>query len=126
MYNPANRCLVSDGHNMAESHMVWFALVTAGIFEIVWAFALKESHGFTRVGPSILAISGLVLSLALLAYAMRSLPLSVAYLTWTGIGAAGSFLVGVVLLGESASLLRVTAAGLVIAGVVLMKLSCPS
>src|ERR1700685_4610168 len=107
MYTLANRRLVSDRHNMAESHMVWFVLVTAGIFEIVWAFALKESYGFTRVGPSLLAISGLVLSLALLAYAMRSLPLSVAYLTWTGIGAAGSFLVGVVPLGESAALRRV-------------------
>ena len=95
----------------------------AGIFEIVWAYFMKLSDGFTKLTPSILTIFFMVLSFGLLAYAMRSLPLGTAYTIWTGIGAVGSFLVGILVLGEPASAMRMLAAVLIISGLVLMKLS---
>jgi len=103
--------------------MAWVVLVLAGIFEIVWAYAMKLSEGFTRLTPSIITLVFMVLSFALLAYAMRTLPLGTAYTIWTGIGAVGSFLVGVFILGEPASAMRMLAAVLIISGLVLMKLS---
>ena len=103
--------------------MAWVVLVLAGIFEIVWAYAMKLSEGFTRLTPSIITLVFMILSFALLAYAMRTLPLGTAYTIWTGIGAVGSFLVGVFILGEPASAMRMLAAILIISGLVLMKLS---
>lgn len=103
--------------------MAWIVLVLAGIFEIVWAYAMKLSEGFTRFPPSIITLVFMVLSFTLLAYAMRTLPLGTAYTIWTGIGAVGSFLVGVFILGEPASAMRMLAAVLIISGLVLMKLS---
>jgi quaternary ammonium compound-resistance protein SugE len=103
--------------------MAWIVLVLAGIFEIVWAYAMKLSEGFTRLTPSIITLVFMVLSFALLAYAMRTLPLGTAYTIWTGIGAVGSFLVGIFILGEPASAMRMLAAVLIISGLVLMKLS---
>ena len=103
--------------------LAWIVLIFAGIFEIVWAYFMKLSDGFTKLTPSILTIFFMVLSFGLLAYAMRSLPLGTAYTIWTGIGAVGSFLVGIFVLGEPASAMRMLAAVLIISGLVLMKLS---
>src|SRR5690606_22666498 len=103
--------------------MTWIILVFAGLFEIVWAYSMKLSEGFTKLTPSIFTIVFMVLSFVLLAYAMRTLPLGTAYTIWTGIGAVGSFLVGVIVLGEPASAMRMLAAVLIISGLVLMKLS---
>lgn len=103
--------------------MAWFYLFVAGLLEIVWAFSMKASHGFTRLTPSIITIVAMIASFALLAYAMRFLPLGTAYMVWTGIGAAGAFVVGIVFLGESVAPMRIVAACLVLSGIVLMKLS---
>lgn len=103
--------------------MAWVVLVFAGIFEIVWAYTMKMSEGFTKLTPSIITLFFMILSFGLLAYAMRTLPLGTAYTIWTGIGAIGSFLVGIFILGEPATAMRMLAAVLIISGLVLMKLS---
>ncbi|MDM1755494.1 quaternary ammonium compound efflux SMR transporter SugE [Acinetobacter towneri] len=103
--------------------MAWMMLILAGIFEVVWAYFMKLSDGFSKLTPSIVTIFFMILSFALLAYAMRTLPLGTAYTIWTGIGAVGSFLVGVFVLGEPASAMRMLAAVLIISGLVLMKIS---
>lgn len=103
--------------------MAWIVLVFAGIFEIIWAYTMKMSEGFTKLSPSIITLFFMVLSFGMLAYAMRSLPLGTAYTIWTGIGAIGSFAVGIFVLGEPATALRMLAAILIISGLVLMKLS---
>lgn len=103
--------------------MAWVYLFAAGVLEIVWAAAMKQSDGFTRLWPSILTLVGMVLSFWLLALAMRALPLGTAYTVWTGIGAVGAFLVGIAFLGEPLSMLRGLAAGLIVAGIVLMRVS---
>lgn len=103
--------------------MAWITLLLAGIFEIVWAYSMKLSDGFTKVTPTIVTIVFMILSFGLLSYAMRTLPLGTAYTIWTGIGAVGSFLVGIFLLGEPASAMRMLAAVLIISGLVMMKLS---
>jgi quaternary ammonium compound-resistance protein SugE len=93
------------------------------LLEVVWAYFMKQSAGFTRIGPSIGALAFMFASFGLLSYAMRTLPLGTSYVVWTGIGAVGAFLVGMVALGESASPLRVLAALLIVSGLVLMKLT---
>ena len=103
--------------------MAWFYLTAAGILEVVWAFALKQSDGFTKPIPSLITIVGMALSFWLLALAMKSLPLGTAYTVWTGIGALGAFALGVFVLGEPATSLRVLAAALIVLGLVLMKVS---
>ncbi len=103
--------------------MAWASLFLAGVFEIVWASAMKASDGFTRPWPVVLMVVTMALSFALLAYAMRVLPLGTAYAIWTGIGALGSFVVGILLMGEPATAMRIGAAGLILSGIVLMKLS---
>ncbi|MCO8048951.1 DMT family transporter [Acinetobacter towneri] len=103
--------------------MAWMMLILAGIFEVVWAYSMKLSDGFSKLTPSIVTIFFMILSFALLAYAMRTLPLGAAYTIWTGIGAVGSFLVGIFVLGEPASAMRMLAAVLIISGLVLMKIS---
>ena len=103
--------------------MAWVYLVLAGIFEIVWASAMKQSQGFTRLWPSVLTISGMLISFALLSWSMRSLPLGTAYTIWTGIGAVGAFVVGIVLFGEAVTVMRITAAVMIIGGLLLMKLA---
>jgi quaternary ammonium compound-resistance protein SugE len=105
--------------------MAWIILIIAGLFEVVWAFAMKQSEGFTRLGPSLVTAGAMALSVGLLAWSMRSLPLGTAYSVWTGIGAVGAFVVGIVVLGESTSALRLLAALLIIGGLVLMKVSSP-
>lgn len=103
--------------------MAWMMLILAGIFEVVWAYSMKLSDGFSKLTPSIVTLFFMILSFALLAYAMRTLPLGTAYTIWTGIGAFGSFLVGIFVLGEPASAMRMLAAVLIISGLVLMKIS---
>jgi quaternary ammonium compound-resistance protein SugE len=103
--------------------VAWVALVLAGLFEIVWATAMKQSQGFSRLWPSVVTIGGMIVSFALLSWSMRSLPLGTAYTIWTGIGAVGAFLLGILVFGESASALRIAAALLIVSGLVLMKLA---
>lgn len=103
--------------------MAWIILVAAGLFEILWAYAMKESNGFTRFWPTVLTGIGTVASIALLSLSMKTLPLGTAYMVWTGIGAVGAFLVGVLWLGESLTPMRVAAALLILAGLLLMKLA---
>lgn len=105
--------------------MAWVALVFAGLLEVVWALAMKQSEGFTRFWPSLVTLVAMLASFGLLAYSMRALPLGTAYTIWTGIGAVGAFAVGVAVLGESLSAGRVVAALLIIGGLVLMKTSSP-
>jgi quaternary ammonium compound-resistance protein SugE len=103
--------------------MAWIYLVIAGLLEVAWAFCMKQSAGFTRLWPSIGTITFMIASFALLSYAMRTLPLGTAYTVWTGIGAVGAFIVGIVVLHEPASALRVLAAVLIVSGLALMKLT---
>ena len=103
--------------------MAWVALVVAGLLEIVWATAMKQSQGFTRLWPSVITITGMVISFALLSWSMRTLPLGTAYTVWTGIGAVGAFVLGIIVFGEAASAMRVLAAVMIVGGLVLMKLS---
>ena len=103
--------------------MAWVYLVAAGILEIVWAYAMKQSHGFTRLVPTAIMHVTMIGSFGLLSISMRTLPLGVAYTIWTGIGAVGAFVVGVTILGEAATPARILAALLIVSGLVLMKLS---
>ena len=103
--------------------MAWIMLTAAGLLEVVWAFSLKQSHGFTRLTPSVVTIVAMAASFGLLSLAMRVLPLGTAYTIWTGIGALGAFVVGIAFLGEAATPQRILAALLILAGLVLMKLS---
>ena len=106
--------------------MAWVVLVLAGLFEIVWAYAMKQSDGFSRPVPTAIMAVAMLLSFGLLAWAMRVLPLGTAYTIWTGIGAVGAFLVGIALLGEALTPARAVAALLIVSGLVLMKLSAPA
>lgn len=103
--------------------MSWILLGLAGLLEIVWALAMKQSEGFTRPLPTLLMLVAMAGSFGLLALAMRDLPLGTAYTIWTGIGAVGAFIAGVVLLGETLTPLRAGAALLIVSGMVIMKLS---
>jgi len=103
--------------------MAWVYLLLAGAFEIVWSFALKASAGFTRWGWVAVAAVGMTISVVLLAIAMRSLPLGTAYAIWTGIGAAGAVVVGIVVLGEPATALRLGSIALIVAGIAGLKLA---
>lgn len=105
--------------------MSWIFLVIAGLLEIVWAFTMKQSQGFTRPAASIVTIVAMIASFGLLSLAMRALPLGTAYTIWTGIGAVGAFVVGVFVLGEPANVQRVLAASLIVSGLMLMKLGTP-
>ncbi|WP_306152995.1 quaternary ammonium compound efflux SMR transporter SugE [Roseovarius sp. MMSF_3281] len=103
--------------------MPWIYLLVAGVLEIVWAYAMKQSHGFSRLIPSIITISAMMASFWLLAVAMRTIPLGTAYTIWTGIGAVGAFLVGIACLAEPVNAARLIAVTLIVSGLVLMKLS---
>ena len=106
--------------------MAWIVIIFAGLFEVVWATAMKQSHGFTRLVPSVVTVAAMLVSFALLAWAMRVLPLGTAYTVWTGIGAIGAFVLGVTILGEPLTPLRASAALLIVAGLVLMKVASPT
>lgn len=102
--------------------MAWIFLIVAGLLEVVWAYAMKQSQGFTRLVPSLVTVGAAAASFGLLALSMRSLPLGTAYTIWTGIGAVGAFVLGVVMLGEAANPARLVAATMIVSGLVLMKL----
>lgn len=103
--------------------MAWAYLIVAGLLEVVWAYLMKQSNGFTRLWPSVGTLTFMGASFALLALAMRTLPLGTAYMVWTGVGAVGAFLVGLFLLGEPVSPLRILAALLIAGGLVLMRVA---
>jgi quaternary ammonium compound-resistance protein SugE len=103
--------------------VVWVLLVCAGLLEVGWAYAMKRSEGFTLPAPTLITIVLMIASFWLLSVSLRTLPLGTAYSIWTGIGAVGAFLVGIVILGEAATPTRLFAATLIVAGIVLMKLS---
>jgi quaternary ammonium compound-resistance protein SugE len=103
--------------------MAWIYLLAAGVLEIVWAFSMKQSEGFSKLTPSIITLVTMVASFWLLSLAMRTLPLGTAYTIWTGIGAVGAFVIGITFLGEQVSAMRIAAAVLIVSGLVLMKLS---
>lgn len=103
--------------------MAWLVLLIAGGLEIVWAYFLKQSQGFSRLGTSMVAVTAIIASLALLTVSMRTLPLGTAYAVWSGIGAAGTFLIGIFVLGEPAGAMRLAAAAMILGGIVLLKVS---
>jgi quaternary ammonium compound-resistance protein SugE len=101
--------------------MAWVLLLVAGMLEVVWAYAMKQSQGFSRPGASAVTLLAMIASFVLLSFSMRTLPLGTAYPVWTGIGAVGTFLVGVAVLGEPVTTTRAAAALLILSGIVLMK-----
>jgi quaternary ammonium compound-resistance protein SugE len=102
--------------------MAWVVLVVAGLFEVVWAIGLKYTDGFTRLWPSVATVVAMVASVVLLAWAMKTLPVGTAYAVWTGIGAVGTVILGIALFGEAATLARLACVGLIVAGIVGLKL----
>jgi quaternary ammonium compound-resistance protein SugE len=101
----------------------WLAILLAGLLEIAWALGLKYSDGLTRFWPSVGMVTSIVFSFALLSVALKSLPFGTAYAMWTGIGAAGTMIIGMVAFGESTDVVRVTCLTLIIAGMVGLKLA---
>ena len=102
--------------------MSWMLLVLAGLFEIGWAIGLKYTQGFTRLVPSLLTAASMVVSLGLLGLALKDLPIGTAYAVWTGIGAVGTAVLGILLFGESAAVARLVCIGLIVSGIVGLKL----
>ncbi|HLT28137.1 MAG TPA: quaternary ammonium compound efflux SMR transporter SugE [Zeimonas sp.] len=105
--------------------MAWLVLFVAGLFEVAWAIGLKYTEGFTRPWPTAGTVAAMIVSVVLLGVAMRSLPVGTAYAVWTGIGAVGTVVLGIVLFGESAELVRLVCVGLIIAGIIGLKLVSP-
>ena len=106
--------------------MAWVILVLAGLFEIGWAIGLKYTEGFTRLWPTVWTVMAMIVSLSLLGVAMRSLPVGTAYAVWVGVGAVGTVILGIVLLGEPANPARIASIVLIIAGIVGLKLASPA
>ncbi|MCC7113680.1 MAG: quaternary ammonium compound efflux SMR transporter SugE [Burkholderiales bacterium] len=98
--------------------MAWIALVVAGVFEVAWAIGLKYTEGFTRTWPSVATLAAMFASIVLLAWAMKTLPVGTAYAVWTGIGAVGTVILGIVLFGEAATLARLACVALIVVGIV--------
>lgn len=105
--------------------MPWFVLVLAGLFEIGWAIGLKYTDGFTKLWPTVGTVASMVVSLGLLGMAMKSLPVGTAYAVWVGVGAVGTAILGIVLLGEPANAGRMVSLALIVAGIVGLKLASP-
>ena len=105
--------------------MSWFILVLAGLFEIGWAIGLKYTEGFTRLWPTVGTLLAMVVSLGLLGIAMKSLPVGTAYAVWVGVGAVGTAILGIALLGEPANSGRLVSLGLIVAGIIGLKLASP-
>ena len=103
--------------------MSWTFLFFAGLFEIGWAIGLKYTEGFTRPLPTVLTVASMIVSLALLGLALKALPVGTAYAVWTGIGTVGTALLGIWLLGEPATAIRLSCIGLIVAGIVGLKLA---
>jgi quaternary ammonium compound-resistance protein SugE len=106
--------------------MAWIILVTAGLLEVGWAIGLKYTEGFTRLWPTVGTLLAMILSMWLLGLATKSLPVGTAYTVWVGIGAVGTVVLGIALLGESASVARVVSVALIVVGVVGLKLATPT
>ena len=106
--------------------MNWFILFVAGLFEVGWAVGLKYTEGFSRLWPTVGTVLSMIISLGLLGIAMKSLPVGTAYAVWVGVGAVGTAILGIVLLGESASLMRLLSLGLIVAGIVGLRLATPA
>ncbi|MCO5121561.1 MAG: quaternary ammonium compound efflux SMR transporter SugE [Burkholderiaceae bacterium] len=106
--------------------MNWLILFLAGLFEIGWAIGLKYTEGFTRPWPTIGTVLAMVVSVAMLGLAMKSLPVGTAYAVWVGVGAVGTAILGIWLFGESASIGRLVSLGLIVAGIVGLKLATPA
>jgi len=105
------------------THMAWVILVIAGLFEIGWAIGLKYTEGFTRLWPTVLTVLAMIISLCLLGIAMKSLPVGTAYSVWVGVGAVGTVILGIVLLGEPANAARLISVAFIIAGIIGLKLA---
>lgn len=103
--------------------MAWLALFVAGLFEVAWAIGLKYTEGFSRLWPSVGTVAAMVASVLLLGWAMRTLPVGTAYAVWTGIGAVGTVALGIVLFGEPATVARLACIGLILAGIVGLKVT---
>jgi quaternary ammonium compound-resistance protein SugE len=103
--------------------MSWTYLLLAGLFEVGWAIGLKYTEGFTRLWPTVLTIAAMVVSLGLLGLALRDLPVGTAYAVWTGVGAVGTAMLGIMLFGEAASAARLASIGLIVAGIAGLKLA---
>jgi quaternary ammonium compound-resistance protein SugE len=102
--------------------MAWLLLLIAGLLEIGWAVGLKYTEGFTRLVPSVLTLISMAASVGMLALALKTLPMGTAYAVWTGIGAVGTAILGIVLFGDPAGLARIGCIGLIVAGIVGLKL----
>ena len=105
--------------------VAWFVLVIAGLCEVGWAVGLKYTEGFSRLGPSLATLAAMALSVVLLGWSLKVLPLGTAYAVWTGIGAVGTAILGIFLFGESRETLRFVSIGLIVAGIVGLKLVTP-
>jgi len=105
--------------------MAWLLLIVAGLCEIVWAIGLKYAAGFTRLWPSVITVAAMLVSIVLLGYAMKSLPVGTSYAVWVGVGATGTAIFGIFLFGESASAARLASLGLIVAGIVGLRLATP-
>ena len=105
--------------------MSWTILFLAGLFEVAWAVGLKYTEGFTRLWPSVGTVAAMAVSFYLLAVAMRSLPLGTAYAVWVGVGAVGTAILGIVLFNEPANAGRLVSLGLILAGIIGLKLASP-
>jgi quaternary ammonium compound-resistance protein SugE len=110
---------------MTTPVFAWAILFLAGLFEVGWAVGLKYTEGFTRLWPTVLTLGAMVVSLSLLGLALRHLPLGTAYAVWTGIGTLGTVILGIWLFGESAAVLRLVCIGLIVAGIIGLKLVTP-
>ncbi len=103
--------------------MAWVYLGLAGLFEVGWAIGLKYTGGFSRLGPSLLTLASMVVSLGLLGLALKTLPVGTAYAVWTGIGTVGTALLGILLLGEPATAIRLACMGAIVVGIVGLRLA---
>jgi quaternary ammonium compound-resistance protein SugE len=106
--------------------MAWAILVLAGLFEVGWAIGLKYTEGFSRLWPTIWTVAAMIVSLWLLGIAMKSLPVGTAYAVWVGVGAVGTVILGIALLGEPANAGRMASVALIIAGIVGLKVTTPA
>ncbi|MGE5791581.1 MAG: quaternary ammonium compound efflux SMR transporter SugE [Bacteroidota bacterium] len=106
--------------------MDWILLLVAGLFEIGWAIGLKYTEGFTRLWPTLWTVGAMVVSLALLGLALKTIPIGTGYAVWTGVGAAGTAILGIILFAEPATVLRLGSIGLIVAGIVGLKLVSPN
>lgn len=106
--------------------MAWVILVVAGLFEVGWAIGLKYTEGFSRLWPTVGTVLAMIISLWLLGIAMKSLPVGTAYGVWVGVGAVGTVIAGIVLLGEPANAARLISVALIVAGIVGLKLATPA